>query len=154
MIQNLRAARVFGHRHITGFFQQRQIDIALGVAGGTGVAVPIPSAAKVTGLVDDADVLISLGAQAGSGQESAKATANDDDFDLADDRRAAERGVRVRVSKVVGEFAGYVDILIVAVRPQAPFALNVILAAQRNRVKTRFGVRIGKCCHVGLSHRW
>src|SRR5215469_15874804 len=55
VLQDLRSARIFLDRHVADLFEQRQINIGLDIARRARIAVPIPGAAKVAALLDQAD---------------------------------------------------------------------------------------------------
>ena len=80
-----------------------------------GIAVPVPGAAEVAALLDDADVVDARLAQPRAGEQAAEAAADDDDLDLVGQRLALDRR-DVRVVEVVRELAGDLDVLLVAVR--------------------------------------
>ena len=54
--EDLGRARVLLARHVAELFEQRQVDVRLDVAHRARVAVPVPGAAEVAALLDDADV--------------------------------------------------------------------------------------------------
>ena len=138
MLENLGAAGVFRSRHVAGFFEQRQIDVALGVAGRAGIAVPVPGAAEVAAFLDDADVIETGFAQARGRQQAAEAAADHQYLDVAHDRLAAEQRVDIGVVEEMRILAGDLDILVVAVGAQASVALEVVFAAQCRRVEGQF----------------
>ena len=76
-------------RDVAGLLQQRQVDVALDVALRAGIAVPVPGAAEVAALLDDADALDPGLAQPGAGHQAAEAAADDQHVDLVG---AAARG--------------------------------------------------------------
>jgi hypothetical protein len=43
-------------RHVARFFEQRHVDQRRRVALGAGIAVPVPGAAEVTALLDQAEI--------------------------------------------------------------------------------------------------
>src|SRR3546814_1299015 len=47
---------IFLGRDIARLFEQRHVDIGFDVALGAGIAVPVPGAAEIAGLFDDANV--------------------------------------------------------------------------------------------------
>ena len=104
-----------------------------------GIAVPVPGAAEVAALLDDADVLDAGLAQPRAGQQAAEAAADDDDVDLVGQRLARERRLDVGVVDEVGEVAVDLDVLLVAVGAQALVALGAVLVAQRVGIELQLG---------------
>ena len=96
--EDLRRARVLLARHVAELFEQRQVDVRLDVAHRARVAVPVPGAAEVAALLDDAHVVDAGLAQPRAGQQAAEAAADDHHLDLVGERRAREarRDVRDR----------------------------------------------------------
>jgi hypothetical protein len=130
VLQDLRRGRVLAARDEADFLQQRQVHVALHVAGGAGVAVPVPGAAEVAALLDDAQVLDAGLAQAGTDQQPAEAAADDGHLHLV-----VQRGpllhLHVRVVEVVGKLPGHLHVLLVAIAAHALVALAAVLLAQR-----------------------
>ena len=56
LLEDLRRMRVLLGRHVTGLFEQRHVHHRRGVALRAGIAVPVPGAAEVAALLDDAHV--------------------------------------------------------------------------------------------------
>ena len=54
--EDFRRMRVFLGRHVTGFFEQRHVDHRCRVALRARISVPVPGAAEVAALLDDADI--------------------------------------------------------------------------------------------------
>jgi uncharacterized lipoprotein YbaY len=48
--------RVFLRRHVPGLFEQGHVDHRGSVALRAGIAIPVPGAAEIAALLDDADV--------------------------------------------------------------------------------------------------
>ena len=96
--EDLRRPGVLLRRDVAELLEQRQVDVRLDVAQRARVAVPVPRAAEVAALLDDADVVDAGLAQAGAGEQAAEAAADDDDVDLvgaaARARSARRRGRR------------------------------------------------------------
>ena len=90
-----------------------------------GIAVPVPGAADVAALLDDADVVDAGLLEPGAGDEAGEAAADQGDGDLGADRvplgPAGRRGRRV-----VGEGPGGLDVLLVAVLAQPLVALGPV----------------------------
>ena len=111
--EDLRREAVLLLRHVAEFLEQGQVDVRLDVALGTRVAVPVPSAAEVAALLDDADVLDAGLAQPGTGQEPAEAAADHHDIDVVLERLpfgALDVGVVDEMRKATTHF----DVLLVA----------------------------------------
>ena len=84
--------RVLLLRDVADLLEQRQVDVRLDVAHRARVAVPVPGAAEVAALLDDADVVDAGLAQPRAGEQAAEAAADDDDVDLVGERLALEAG--------------------------------------------------------------
>ena len=91
------------------------------------VAVPVPGAAEVAALLDDADVDAGF-LQAGAGDQSGEPASDEGGRDVVGLRRPLDDG-RVRIFEVVGELVLELDVLRVAVRPQPLVPLVGVLAA-------------------------
>ena len=89
--------------------------------------------------------------QAGAGEQAAEAAADDDDVDLVEQRVALDR-LDVRVLEVVGELARDLDVLLVAVGPQALVALGAVLLAQGVGIERR-RLRLVHGRHRCVPHR-
>ena len=137
--------RVFFGRHIAGFFEHRQVGIRLHVTRGARVAVPVPGATKVAGLVDDADAVDAFFAQIRGREHSSKAASHDHHFNVLCDRVAGEAGFGIRVGVDVFEHRIELEILVHAVLPQAFFALDAVTVSQ-------FFLRKLNCVCVLLGH--
>jgi hypothetical protein len=133
--KNFRAAHVFFGGNRAGFFQQRKIDIGLGVTGGTGIAVPVPGAAEIGALIDDTDVLHPGLAQPGTGQQPSEAATDNDDIHDIVDGIAHEVGITIGILEQFRHGVADLDVLIVAVRAQALVAFGTIFGTQRGRVE-------------------
>ena len=92
VLEDLGAAGVLLGRDVAGLLEQRQVDVGLDVALRPRVAVPVPGAAEVAALLDDADVVDAGLLEAGTGDEPGQATTDDGDRDLVLQRRAVEIG--------------------------------------------------------------
>ena len=133
VLEDLRRERVLLRRHVPGLLEQRHVDHRRRVAHRARVAVPVPRAAEVAAALDDADVVDAGLLQPRAGDEAGEAAADDRDRDLVDARRALDRR-DVRVVEEVGEPAGRLEVLVVAVGPQPLVALLAVLRVQRRRV--------------------
>ena len=130
VLEDLGRVRVLLRRHVPGLFEQRHVDERRGVALRAGVAVPVPRAAEVAGLVDDADVVDAGFLQTGAGDEAGEAAADERDGDVIaqgctlDDRD-------VGVDEVVPELVLQLDVLVVAVGSQPLGSLLGVLLLER-----------------------
>src|SRR5690606_17835149 len=134
---DLGAVGVFLDRHVAGLLEQREVDVRLDVAVDARIAVPVPGASEVRGAVEDADVGDAELAQARGRQDPAEAGPDYRHLDLVRERRALEPGLGVGILEEALELALDLDVLVVAVRPQALVALRPILLAQSIRIEAR-----------------
>ena len=104
---------------VAGLFQQRQVDVAFDVALSAGISIPVPGAAEVAALLDDADILDPGLAQTRRGQEAAEAAADDHHVDRVGERLAGEAGLDVRIVDIVAEVGGDLDVLVIGRRGAA-----------------------------------
>ncbi len=125
VLEDLGRVRVLLGRHVAGLLEQRHVHEARRVALRAGVAVPVPRAAEVAALLDDADVDAGF-LQAGAGDEPGEAAADERRRDVIGLRRPLDDG-RVRVFEIVGELALELDVLGVAVGPQPLVPLGGVL---------------------------
>ena len=130
VLEDLGGVRVLLGRHVPGLFEQRQVDERRGVALRTGVAVPVPRAAEVAALLDDADVVDAGLLQRGAGDQTGEPAADEGDGDLVEQRLPLDR-LDVGVVEVVGEHAHWLDVLVVAVVAEPLVALVAVLAVER-----------------------
>ncbi len=121
--------RVFLRRHVAGFFEQRHIDQRGRIALRAGISVPVPGAAEVAALLDDADILDAGFRQPRGGGEPGKTAADEGEGDVIGLRRA-RRDRRIGIVEIVRELPRDLQILIVAVGTQPLVALLQILLAQ------------------------
>ena len=147
VIADLGALRIFALGDEAGFLEQRQIDVAFDIAGGAGIAVPIPGAAERAALLDQPDVLDARLAQPRAGEQPAEAAADHHDFLLVGERRAIDRRFDIRIGEEVREPARHLDILFVGVAAQALVAFLAVFRAQRLWIE---GQRIGMGLVDGL----
>ena len=80
--QDLWCLHVFLRRHITHFFEQRQVDVGLDVAHRAGITVPIASAAEIAASLDHAQMVDADLAQARRYQQSIEAAADNRHLDV------------------------------------------------------------------------
>ena len=139
VLEDFRGEAVLLLRDIAELLDERQIDVRLDVALGARITVPIPSAAEVAALLDDADVLNARLAQPGTGQESAKAAADDDDVGVVRQGFPLE-GFDIRILHEVGEGLLDLDVLLVAVPSEALVPLLPIPVSQRVGIETQPGI--------------
>ena len=130
VFEDLRGVGVLLARHVAGFFEQREVDERRGVALGAGVTVPVPGAAEVAALLDDPHVVDTRFVELRAGDQPGEPSADEGDGDLVGEWLALGGG-DVGVVDVVLEDPGDLDVLLVAVRPQALVALLAVLASQR-----------------------
>ncbi len=130
VFEDLGGVGVLLARHVAGLFEQRQVDERGGVALGAGVAVPVPGAAEVAALLDDADVVDAGLLQLGAGDQPGEPTADEGDGDLVEQRLALGR-LDVRILDVVLEDPGDLDVLLVAVGRRRLSRSSRYLASQR-----------------------
>ena len=86
VFKDLRRVRVFVFRDVVQLFEQRQIAVRLDIAHGTGIAVPIPGAAKVAGFLNDSDIVKAGLAQPAAHQQPAETAADDGYLHLVGER--------------------------------------------------------------------
>ena len=124
-------------RDIAGLFEQRQIHVGFDVTLGAGVPVPVPGAAKISGLLDDANVGDPGLLKPSRRQEAAKASADDHHVKLFLKRRTCEAWLHIGVRIVVGVLTGDFLVLVVGIRAQTLRALCSVLLAQVSRVEAQ-----------------
>ncbi len=138
VLEDLRRARIFLDWHVADLFEQRQVDVGLDIAGRARIAVPIPGAAEIAALLDNADVLDTSFAQTRAGEQSAEAATDHHDFHVVVQRRPRDR-LHVRIIEVVRELALYLAVLLVAIRAQALVTLGAVLRLQRLGIEAEPG---------------
>ncbi|MGY4470515.1 hypothetical protein ACVWWK_006224 [Bradyrhizobium sp. LB9.1b] len=138
MFVDLGSPRIFAHRHVAGLFQQRQVDVALGIAGRTGVAIPVPGAAEIGGLFNDPEIIDAGRAQSRAAKQAAEATAHDEHLGLFADSLARKSGIGPGIVEIAPELAGHLDILRLALGAQAAIALVTIACTECGNVDCRF----------------
>jgi hypothetical protein len=130
VFEDLRGERIFVLRHVAELFQERQVDVAFHVAHGAGIAVPVPGAAEVAGVLHHADALEAGLAQPRAHQQAAEPAADDRELHLVGDRVAGEARLHIGVVDVVGIFRLDLDVLARAVLAQALVALGQVFRMQ------------------------
>src|SRR5262249_61979344 len=113
--QDLGRMRVLLPGYVADLLEQRQVDVGFDVALRARVAVPVPGAAEVAALFDDAHVVDPGLAQARAREQSAEATADHHHFYIAGDRVAGEARLDVRIIHEVCELARDLDGLSIAI---------------------------------------
>ena len=125
VFEDLGCLRVLLAGHVPGLLEEREVDHRRRVAHRARVPVPVPGATEVAALLDDADVGDPGVLELGAGDEPGEATTDERHRHLIRER-LAWCGLDVRVFDVVGVAAGHLDVLVVAVGPQALVALLVV----------------------------
>src|SRR6266481_5682029 len=113
-------------RDIAGLFEQRQIDVRLYIALRTRIAIPVPGAAEIATLLDDADTLHAGFAESRCREQAAEAAADDHNFDRVVQRLARETRIDIRIVHVPTEVAFGFDVLMIAVSTHALVALEPV----------------------------
>jgi hypothetical protein len=130
VLEDLGAVRVLLGRHVAGLFEQRQVDERRGVALRARVPVPVPGAADVAALLDQANLLDAGLPELRTRDEPGEAPADEGDEHVVE-HGLARLGLDVRVVDEVGEGTGDLDVLLVAVGPKPLVALDPVLVEQR-----------------------
>ena len=117
---------VFFGGDVAQLLEHRHVDVGFDVAGRPRITVPIPGAAKIAALLDDAQPLDAGFAQAARGEQAAETAADDQDVGLLDDRRAGEVRIGPGIDVVIGEAARQFGILVRSVGPPALVAFGRI----------------------------
>ena len=82
MLKDFGGERVFLLRDVPSLLEQRQVTIRFNVALRAGIAVPVPSPAKVGAVLDDANVVQPRLAQSRARDETAPTASDDNDVDF------------------------------------------------------------------------
>ncbi len=138
LLQNFRRVRVLLGRSVAGLFEQRHVHHRRGVALRAGIAVPVPGAAEVAALLDNAHIGNARFHQPRTGDEPCETAADECKRHVVRLRRAFHER-RVRIFEIVRELAGDAQVLLVAVGAQTFVALLEILAAHRVFVESARG---------------
>ena len=147
--EDLGRAAVLFVGDVADLLKQGQVDVGLDVAGGAGVAVPVPGAAEVAALLDHTDVFDAGFAQARAGQQAAESAADHSDVDVVSQGLSVEAGLDVRVIDEVGELAGDLEVLLVAVVAEALVALLAVLLAEGVGIEGAVGGDHGAASFTG-----
>ena len=151
VLEDLRRVRILLRGHVAGFFQERHIDEGGGIAHGAGITVPVPGAAEIAPLLDDADVFHAL-LHKPRPRHQACVTA-------ADERHRHVVGFRftllefdVGVIQIVRQLIFDPDVLGVAIRPEALVPLLHVLLFERFLIDHLLLYRLVHCS-TSLSER-
>ena len=117
---------LFGH--VTGFFQQRKVNIGFDITGRTRVTIPIPGTTNIAASLYDADLLNASFTHAGCGHKAAKATTNYQHIQFIVDRFATLR-VSIRIIQHFPKALAHVEIGTSCLVGSAAFALSAITLA-------------------------
>ena len=118
MVQNFRSVGVFFARHMAGFFEQRHIDHRRRIALRAGITVPIPGAAKIATLLDDANIRYARFDQPCARNQTTKAATDKGKGYVIGLWLPFPAGSKA-VLQIVSEPTFQLQVLIIAVRPQA-----------------------------------
>ena len=127
--EDFRRMRIFLRRHVAGFFEQRHVDHRRRIALRAGIPVPVPGAAEVAALLDDADIPDAGFRQPRGGGEPGKAAADEGEGDVVG-LRIARGDRRIGIVEIMRELPRDAEILVVAVGAQPLVALLQIFLAQ------------------------
>ena len=127
VLEHLRCVGISMLWRIIELFDERQIDVSLDVAHRAGVSIPVPRPAKISRLVDDADIPEASLSQACAGEKTAETGAGNDDLGMLDDRRPSETRWRPGIAVEMRELPHRRDILRVSLLENSLVALAVIL---------------------------
>src|ERR1700722_8931864 len=116
--KDLRSERISLLGNVADLFEEWQIKVAFDIALGAGIPVPIPGAAKITGLLDNAEVVDADLLQPNCRQHPAKAAADNNHFEVFVLRIAREAWFNVRIRIEVLELTGNFPVLPVAIGTQ------------------------------------
>jgi hypothetical protein len=137
MLTDLLTRRVSLCRHIAGLLEQGHVDVRLDVASDARVAVPVPGAADVARLVHQAHVVDARLAQERTGLQAAEAGADDEHRDAVRHGLALD-SLRVRILRVVPEFARSPGVLAGPVGADPPIAFAAVDRADRVEIDVCF----------------
>ncbi len=138
VVEDLRRVGVLLARHVPGLLEQREVHECRRVALGAGIAVPVPGAADIAALLDDAHAVDPGLLQAGAGDQPGESAADERHGHLVEQRFAGHRR-HVRVVEVVGERPDRLDVLLAAIGSQPLVPLGPVLRPQRLGVDPRRG---------------
>ncbi len=98
VLEDLRGAGVVLGRHEAGLLEQGQVHVGLHVAHAARIAVPVPGAPEVAGLLDDPEVGDPVLAEVDGGEHPGEAATHDHHCGLFDHGVPGEAGLNERVS--------------------------------------------------------
>ena len=136
LFEDFRGVGILLGRPVPGLFEQRHIDHRGGVALGAGVSVPVPGAAEVAALLDDADILDARLDQPRAGDQAGESSADEGEGDVVGFGLTLDEG-RVGVLEIVGEGPFDPEVLVVAVGADSLVALGDIAGEQGLLVESR-----------------
>ena len=96
--KNLRRKCVTVGRHEAGFFEHRQVHVRLNVTHRARVTIPVPGAAEVAALFDDAEVVNAELAKIRCFKHSAETAANNDGVNVGNLRLTCEARFDIRIA--------------------------------------------------------
>src|SRR5262249_23611524 len=136
--------RILLLRDVAGFLEQRQVDVRFDIALRSGVAIPVPGAAEVAALLDDAKVLHARLAQTCAREQAAEAAADNQNLQRLMQGLGGEAGLDIRIVDIVTEVSPDLDVLFVTVGTDALVALLAVLGAESIGIETElFGTAGG-----------
>ena len=115
VVENFLCLGIFLDGHVTRLLKERQVDVALNVASGAGISVPVPGPAEVSALFDHADIPEAGFTKACPCQQTAKAAADDDDVHLISQGLPVDFGADIGVFDISGILIADFDILLIAI---------------------------------------
>ena len=136
VLQNLGGADVLLTGDVGGLLQEREVDVRLDVALCSWVPVPVPGAAEVAALLNDAKVVDARLGEPGAGDQAGETAADDGNGDVVAQWGTIDR-LRVGINEVRREWPRHLDVLGVRILPDPLVALEPVLLAQRVGVEGR-----------------
>ena len=113
---------------VAGLFQQRQVDVAFGVALSAWISTPVPGAAEVAAFLNDANILDPGPRRRAAAKRPPKPPPTITTSTMSD--RGLRVKVNVRIVDIVADIGGDLDVLVIGVGAQPPIALVAVLLAQ------------------------
>jgi hypothetical protein len=136
VLEDLRRVGVLLAGHVPGLFEQRHVDERRRVAHGARVPVPVPRAAEVAALLDDANVVDPRLLQPSAGDETGEPATDEGDGHVVG-LRLPLGDRRVGIVQVMGQLILQLDVLVVAVRTEALRPLLCVLLLEGIEVDRR-----------------
>ena len=152
VLQNLRGADVLLAGDVRGLLQEWQVDVGLHVTLRSRISVPVPGAAEVAALLNDAKVVDARLGEPCAGDQAGESAADDGHPDIVRQGSTVER-VGVGILQVGRDRSRQFDVLGVPVRPKPFVALEPAFPAQRVRLEVRLLSRCVCVTHLGRP-RW